>query len=195
MRLAILSGLRAGRSTPTKGRVRARRAIMRPIAGLMLAIGAVPAVAADYAANLGPMPLDDETKAVIAGRGEAQATLDGTKLTVTGHFGSLPSAATVAGLFESPAIGVPGKRVLALMIATATSGEISGSFRLTPAQAQALRTGRLYVQIDSEKAPPGYGWGPKGTLWGWLLPAHAKAVQGVPQQGPWFIPQLDTPSR
>ena len=28
----------------------------------------VPALAADYQANLGPMPLDDETKAVIAGK-------------------------------------------------------------------------------------------------------------------------------
>ena len=63
------------------------------------------------------------------------------------------------------------------------------------AQADALRRGCLYIQINSEKAPPGYSWGPKGTLWGWLLPKHAVAGQNVPQAGHWFIPQLDTPSR
>jgi hypothetical protein len=29
-----------------------------------------PALAVDYQANLGPMPLDDESKTVIAGRGD-----------------------------------------------------------------------------------------------------------------------------
>ena len=34
---------------------------------LALALMAAPAFAADYQASLGPMPLDDETKQVIAG--------------------------------------------------------------------------------------------------------------------------------
>ena len=52
---------------------------------LALAFAAVvtPAFAADYQVNLGPMPLDDETKAVIAGRGNATASSDGKTLTVT----------------------------------------------------------------------------------------------------------------
>jgi hypothetical protein len=155
----------------------------------------VPAWAADYQTNLGPMPLDDETKAVIAGRGDATASYDGKTMTVKGSFHGLPSNATGAHIFLSPHIGVPGKEVLDLAVSKSTSGEVSGAFALNRAQATALRTGRLYIQIDSEKAPEGYPWGPKGTLWGWLLPAHETVGQDVPQEGHWFIPQLDTPSR
>jgi hypothetical protein len=148
-----------------------------------------------YQANLGPMPLDDETKAVIAGRGEATATLSGRTLTIEGRFGGLPSNATKALLALSPAIGVPGKPAHEFALPAATEGVLSTSIRLSSAEAEALRTGRLYLQIDSEKAPPGYSWGPQGTLWGWLLPAHETAGQDMPQQGHWFIPQLDTPAR
>jgi hypothetical protein len=34
---------------------------------------------------------------------------------------------------------------------------------LSSRQANALRAGQLYIQIDSESAP-------EGNLWGWLLP-------------------------
>ena len=155
---------------------------------------AAPAFAAEYQANLGPMPLDDETQAVIAGRGEATATSDGTTLTVKGAFHGLPSNATEAHLFVSPRAGMPGKRILDLEVTKATSGTIAGDFRLTSEQSTALRTGRLYIQINSEKAPDSYPWGPKGTLWGWLFPAHETVGQDVPQQDHWFIPQLDVPS-
>ena len=162
---------------------------------LALSLAAVPALAGDYETNLGPMPLDDETKAVIAGRGDATASYDGKTLTVKGSFKGLPSNATEAHLFLSEHIGVPGHSVLDLTISKATSGTLSGSFALNAEQANALRLGRLYIQVNSEKAPPGYSWGPKGTLWGWLLPAHKTVGQNVPQRGHWFIPQLDTPSR
>lgn len=164
------------------------------VAGFLCALGA-PALAADYQTNLGPMPLDDETKAVIAGRGDATASYDGRTLTVKGSFHGLPSSATVARIFLSEHIGVPGRQVLDLTVSKASSGTLSGNLMLTAEQADALRRGCLYIQIDSEKAPPGYSWGPRGTLWGWLLPKHAVAGQDVPQQGHWFIPQLDTPSR
>jgi hypothetical protein len=49
------------------------------------------------------------------------------------------------------------------------------------------------LRINAEGAPPGYSWGPKGSVWGWLLPAHETVAPGVPQQGHWFLPQLDTP--
>jgi hypothetical protein len=169
--------------------------MLKLFAPLLVLAFAAPAFAADYQTNLGPMPLDDETKAVIAGRGDATASYDGKMLTVKGVFHGLPSNATEAHLFLSPATGVPGKPVLDLDVTKSTSGTLSGSFALTSAQANALRTGKLYVQINSEKAPPGYEWGPKGTLWGWMLPAHEVAGQDEPQQGHWFIPQLDTPQR
>jgi hypothetical protein len=159
-----------------------------------LIVGA-SAFAADYQANLGPMPLDDESRAVIAGRGEVTATSDGKTLAVRGVFHDLPSNATAAHIFVGPVAGVPGKQLLELEITKASSGAISGNFKLTVVQATALRTGKLYIQINSEKAPDSYPWGPKGTLWGWLFPAHETVGQDVPQQDHWFIPQIDTPSR
>ena len=139
---------------------------------LALAFTAIvtPAFAADYQTNLGPMPLDDETKLVIGGRGEATASSDGKTMTVKGTFHDLLSNATEAHIFISPVCGVPGKSVFDLDVTKATSGTISGNFKLTGAQATALRTGKLYSQINSEKAPEQYPWGPKGNLWGWLLP-------------------------
>ena len=156
---------------------------------------AMPAFAADYQTNLGPMPLDDETKATIAGRGDVTATSDGKTLTVKGSFHGLPSNATEAHVFTSSFAGVPGKPILDLEVTKSTSGTILGNFKLTSAQATALRTGKLYIQINSEKAPDNVPWGNKGTLWGWLFPAHETVGQNVPQQDHWFLPQLDTPSR
>ena len=156
---------------------------------------ATPVFAADYQAGLGPMPLDDETKLVIQGRGNATANSDGKTMTVKGDFHGLPSNATEAHVFLSPVAGVPGKPILDLDVTKSTSGTVSGQFNLTGAQATALRTGKLYIQINSEKAPDNVPWGNKGTLWGWLFPAHEAVGQNVPQQDHWFIPQLDTPSR
>ena len=131
---------------------------------------------------------------MIAGRGDATATSDGKTLTVKGNFHGLPSNATEAHIFVSPVAGMPGKQILDLDVTKSTSGTISGNYTLTSAQATALRTGKLYIQINSEKAPAEYSWGPKGTLWGWIFPAHETVGANVPQQGHWFLPQLDTPS-
>lgn len=158
---------------------------------------ATPALAEDYQTNLGPMPLDDETKEFIAGRGDVTASFQGDTLTVQGSFRGLPSNATEAYIWQSAHTGVPGKQVqsLNLTVTQAQEGNLSGSFKLTRAQSQALREGNLYIQISSEKAPPGYMWGPRGTLWGWLFPAHETVGPNVPQQGNWFIPKLHTLSR
>ena len=91
-----------------------RRLRPLPVMALLLC-GSVSAHAAStYQAGLGPMPLDDETKAVIAGRGLATARYDGKTLTVKGSFKGLPSNATEAHLFQSEYIGVPGRAVLSL---------------------------------------------------------------------------------
>src|ERR1700761_2457891 len=111
---------------------------------LALALTAAPAVATDYQVSLGPMPLDDETKAVIAGRGAATATSDGKTLTVKGDFHGLPSNATEAHVLLSPFAGVPGKSAFDLEVTKSTSGSIAGTFKLSSAQATALRTGKLY---------------------------------------------------
>lgn len=160
---------------------------------IALAAIATPVFAADYQVNLGPMPLDDETKQVIAGRGEATISSDGKTMSVKGSFSGLPSNATEAHVFTSPAPGVPGTKILDLDVTKSTSGTLSGSHALSAAQAAALRTGKLYVQLNSEKAPVDYPWGPKGTLWGWIFPEHEAVGQDVPQQGHWFLPKLTRP--
>ena len=81
-------------------------------------------------------------------------------------------------------IGSPGTPISDLTATNAVSGSISGSFRLTKAQAAALRAGRLYIQINSQA-----GHAPGGNLWGWLLPEHVKAGQDEPQMGDWYLPQ------
>ena len=50
-----------------------------------------------------------------------------------------------------------------------------------PDQIDALKTGRLYVILNSVSAP-------KGNLWGWFQPAHVTVGQDVPQMGHWYIP-------
>ena len=49
-----------------------RKSSGRVLLALAFAAAAVPALAADYQTNLGPMPLDDETKLVIGGRGDGR---------------------------------------------------------------------------------------------------------------------------
>jgi hypothetical protein len=168
-------------------------ALLRRLAAPAILVGSLlcggAAFAADtYRANLGPMPLDAANRVNMLGRGDATATLDGRVLTVSGTFAGLPSPATAAHLTVGLAIGVPGTETLDLTVSQADQGAVSGTLTLTAKQAAAFRTGKLYVQIDSQKAPT-------GTLWGWLLPQHVDAPADVPQPGPWFLPQLDTPTR
>jgi hypothetical protein len=59
--------------------------------------------------------------------------------------------------------GMRGPAVADLTVTKAPTGTISGNLNLTAPQVEALKAGRIYVQIDSEK-------GPEGHLWGWLLP-------------------------
>ena len=159
------------------------RFLMPVLAAGLLCTGAA---AQTYQANLGPMPLDEATKRNMLGRGEATASWDGKTLNLSGRFAGLPSPATKAHLFVGSAIGAPGTESFDLTVSQADNGTLSGQIALNAKQAAAFRTGRLYVQIDSQKAPT-------GNLWGWLLPQHVDAPPGVPQQGPWFLPQLDTP--
>ena len=128
-----------------------------------LAAMALAQTAASFKARLSPVPLELSMFDTVAGIGQSSATLTGTKLSVTGAFEGLKSAATVAQIHRSPIAGVRGPAVFDLTIDKAASGKISGSFDLTAEQVTMLRTGKLYIQIHSEKAP-------EGNLWGWLMP-------------------------
>jgi hypothetical protein len=115
-----------------------------------------------YKARLSPVPADAKTRPDLSGLGTATAVLSGTKLTITGSFDGLKSAATVAHLHNGVAAGVRGPSFVDLTISKSTGGSLSGTADLTPQQIQNLRKGGLYVQIHSEKAP-------EGVLWGWLI--------------------------
>ena len=101
-------------------------------------------------------------QATIAGSGTVTATLAGPKLTVSGTFEGLKSPATIAKLRRSPVRGVRGPEIFDLTVTQATAGSISGAFDLSAQQMSDLQGGRLYVQVNSERAP-------EGNLWGWLM--------------------------
>jgi hypothetical protein len=115
-----------------------------------------------FKTRLAPVAIDIAMQKNIAGSGSASAVLSGNKLTVSGTFEGLRSPATYAHLHQGLATGVRGPAVFDLTATHETSGTVSGTFDLTAEQLENLRKGRLYIQINSEKAP-------EGNLWGWLL--------------------------
>ena len=119
-----------------------------------------------YKARLSVVPIDVAMQATIAGTGSVTAQLAGTKLTITGTFNDLKTAATVARIHVA-AKGLRGPAILDLQVAGGTSGTISGSFDLTKAQIEDLSQSRFYIQLHSEKAPD-------GNLRGWLLPQETR---------------------
>jgi hypothetical protein len=114
-----------------------------------------------FKARLSPVPINVSMLNTIAGTGSLKATLNGKKLTIQGTFEGLHSPATTVQIHRSPK-GIPGPAILDLMVTKAEKGTVSGTLDLSPDQIEDLRNGRLYVQIQSERAPD-------GNLWGWLL--------------------------
>jgi hypothetical protein len=115
-----------------------------------------------YKTRLAPVAMDASMRSTIAGTGSALATLAGKTLTFSGTFEGLRSPATVAKVHRGRITGVRGPSILDLNVSPAANGTIAGAVELTTDQLDDLRRGRLYIQIDSEKAPD-------GNLWGWLL--------------------------
>ena len=104
-------------------------------------------------------------RANVTGKGSATGTLTGRKLTINGSFEGLAAPATVARLHQGVAKGARGAAITDLTVSKAASGMLSGSVDLTAPQLDALRQGRLYIQLHSEK-----GVAPDGSnLWGWFL--------------------------
>lgn len=118
-----------------------------------------------YKIRLFPAPPLGTQPANVVGSGTGSAVLTGKKLSVTGSFDKLASPATGATLRIGQLTAVRGDSLFTLTIskaATGNSGTIAGTFDLTPDQVDALKKGRLYVQIQSEGVPNGH-------LLGWLL--------------------------
>ena len=144
---------------------------------------AAPALADNYQTDIGPTPKNGRQGASAQGRGTVLATLDKNTFTIQGKFAGLSSNATQARLHIGNVMGGTGPAIGDLKIPLAKSGDISGTFTLTPAQLAGLKVGKLYVMLDSQSAP-------KGNLWGWFQPAHVTVPEGVPQLGTWYIPNL-----
>src|SRR4051812_30661418 len=134
-------------------------------AAAFVALCVLPAAAQaqeKYKVRLATVPMDGGMRTTVAGRGAATAVLTGSKLTVTGTFEGLLSPATGAHVHRGPAMGVRGSSFGELTVDKATKGMVSGSIDLTPEQLRGLRSGQLYIQISSEKAPD-------GNVWGWFV--------------------------
>lgn len=110
--------------------------------------------------RLSPMPVTSATVKTITGQGQVTAKLNGTTLTIDGHFEGMNSPATMAHIHLGPK-AVPGPVILRLDVGSGSSGTISGSLTLSPEQVGALHAESLYVQIHSESNP-------EGELRGWL---------------------------
>jgi hypothetical protein len=145
---------------------------MRPskwLAVLFLSAVGVAALTAQqprtFKGRLSPVPIDVAMQSTVAGSGSVSAVLTGTRLAISGSFDGLRSPATTAHIHKGPMRGVRGPVVAELVVAKnaePTSGTVTGSLDLTAIQVADLEKGRLYVQLQSEKAPD-------GNLWGWLL--------------------------
>jgi hypothetical protein len=101
----------------------------------------------------------------VTGKGSATGTLTGRRLAISGSFEGLAAPATVARLHQGVAKGARGAAITDLTVSKDASGTLSGSVELTPPQVEALRQGKVYIQLHSEK-----GVAPDGSnLWGWFL--------------------------
>ena len=111
------------------------------------------------------MPTTPTDRPNVIGKGSATATLAGRKLTISGAFEGLAAPATVARLHRGIAKGARGAAISDLTVTQAASGKLAGSVDLTTEQVEALKQGKLYVQLHTAKGVPPDG----STLWGWFL--------------------------
>jgi hypothetical protein len=121
-----------------------------------------------YQGRLEWVPIGGTERNDVAGEGSVSAQLKGATLVVTGKFSGLPGKATGAKLHVGVAKGARGRgeTVADLKISNAAAGTLSGDVPLSAEQVAALKAGRLYIQVYSEKGVlPDHS-----TLWAWLLP-------------------------
>jgi hypothetical protein len=147
----------------------ARRAAVLAGCGAVL-MGAGGALAEEkFETRLAPVAMDMLTRANVAGVGHVTAVLEGTTLAISGSFEGLPSPAIGGELRQGMVTGTRGPVVATVSAARAQSGSVSNNIKLNRVQLAALRAGKMYVQLNSEKAPD-------GNLWGWLLPVQPVAA-------------------
>jgi hypothetical protein len=134
---------------------------MKNLLVALLAAGLAAQAQDVFKARLSPVPVDAQLARTVMGVGHATARLAGSRLTIEGTFEGMQSPATVGHIHMGAKMGVRGNPILDVTVAKSPAGALSGTYDLTPAQVEALKAGRLYIQIHAEKAPD-------GNLWGWL---------------------------
>jgi hypothetical protein len=118
-----------------------------------------------FKGRLAPVPALGIPAPTVAGVGTLAGTLSGRKLTLSGTFDKMASAATTAKLCSGQITGARGECTIDLTVSKTgdgKSGSIAGTIDLTQQQVDALKKGKFYVQVQSEGAPNGH-------LLGWLL--------------------------
>jgi hypothetical protein len=187
-RQALLSALESeqnsGHNAGNGGSVLWKVASGPPVlAVLWMIFGGTASAAENYQTNIGPTPLDGSNRANVLGRGSVLATLDGKNFTLHGSFAGLATPATEAHLCLGNVMGGTGPVIYDVTVTHAQTGQVSGSVAFTPDQVAALKAGKIYLLVDSQKAP-------KGNLWGWFQPAHKTVSPDVPEEGHWYIPNI-----
>jgi CHRD domain len=129
---------------------------------LLLAASAVAQNTLQFRARLSTVPVDATMLPTVAGSGSLKAVLTGNKLAITGSFEGLRSPAIRASIHIGAQEGIRGPAVHELTVTKDKAGSVSGTVELTPSEVEDLKNRRVYVQIDSERAP-------EGNLWGWVL--------------------------
>jgi hypothetical protein len=145
-----------------------RRLAVVAIALAALAVSAPPLTAQTgdtYTARLGWVPTTPADRPNVIGKGSATGTLSGRRLTISGTFEGLAAPATIARVHQGIAKGARGAAIGDLTVTPGANGKLSGAIDLSPEQVDALKQGKLYVQLHTGK-----GVAPDGsTLWGWFL--------------------------
>jgi hypothetical protein len=148
-----------------------KKVVMLSIAGLLMTAsffafsGSALAQEGLIRSRLASAPPYRVPQSTVEGSGDVWWSLNGSTLELTGTFKGLASASTVARIHMGRMTAIMGDPVFDLNVEKAEdgrSGIITGSVNLNSDQVQALRDGRLYVQLDSEGTENGH-------LQGWLL--------------------------
>ena len=144
-----------------------RRVMLARLGALLLAGSAAVSLVAQggdkYTARLAWVPTGGADR--VTGKGTATATLSGKSLAISGSFEGLGGPATIARVHQGVAKGARGKPVADVTVPKSTSGTFSVTIPLTDEQTEALKQGKLYLQLNGDK-----GLAPDGAnLWGWFL--------------------------
>ena len=144
-----------------------RRVMLARLGALLLAGSAAVSLVAQggdkYTARLAWVPTGGADR--VTGKGTATATLSGKSLAISGSFEGLGGPATIARVHQGVAKGARGKPVAEVTVPKSTSGTFSATIPLTDEQIEALKQGKLYLQLNGDK-----GLAPDGAnLWGWFL--------------------------